>query len=369
MNEITGITTTSGTGWAVPAYDAGGNMTTLPQPGALNSSYAGKYDAWHRLVELKAGETVVGTYRYDGAHRRVSKLVGSDTTHFYYSKQWQILEERLNASSSAARQFVWGLRYIDDLILRDQGGTRHYVLHDFFNVTAIVNTSGTVQERYGYNAYGECRVMTSSFGNRSSSSYNWETRYGAYRWDAESELYQVRHRYLHPLLGVWLSRDPLGEEDGVNLYGYVKNGAINFIDKSGLIKVVDGPKEVKDPHTTCCLEKMKYYQSLGGSLADCVEKCLFDVYADPFYGGCSTVLGAIAVLLPLRFSRGTGVGASGYGIYVFTASYAGCPDACLKCECTKWGFPNGPFERAGSWWNLCKSETYYICPQFRYHIR
>jgi RHS repeat-associated protein len=164
----------------------------------------------------------------------VTKLVGSNTTHFYYSDQWQILEERLNTGSSADRQFVWGQRYIDDLVLRDQSTTRHYVLNDRVNVTSIINTSGTVQERYGYNAFGTSRVMNASFVVQSSSSYNWETRFAAYRWDSESGLYQVRYRYYHPLLGTWINRDPIAENGGLNLYGFVDDNPIMRFDSFGL---------------------------------------------------------------------------------------------------------------------------------------
>jgi RHS repeat-associated protein len=209
-------------------------MTTMPQPASLANGYTAQYDAWNRLVELKNGTTTVATYRYDGATRRVTKLVGSNTTHFYYSDQWQILEERLNTGSSADRQFVWGQRYIDDLVLRDQSTTRHYVLNDRVNVTSIINTSGTVQERYGYNAFGTSRVMNASFVVQSSSSYNWETRFAAYRWDSESGLYQVRYRYYHPLLGTWINRDPLGEHFDQKLYQFNYNDPISVVDPMGL---------------------------------------------------------------------------------------------------------------------------------------
>jgi RHS repeat-associated protein len=79
------------------------------------------------------------------------------------------------------------------------------------SVTAVANTTGTVQERYGYNGFGQHLFMSSTFGSISSSNYTWETLFDAYRWDSESGFYQVRYRYLHPTLGRWLTRDPLGE--------------------------------------------------------------------------------------------------------------------------------------------------------------
>jgi hypothetical protein len=78
-----------------PAYTAVGNLTTMPQSASLANGYTAQYDAWNRRVELKYGTTTVATYRYDGATRRVTKWVGSNTTNFHYSDRWQILEERL----------------------------------------------------------------------------------------------------------------------------------------------------------------------------------------------------------------------------------------------------------------------------------
>jgi len=233
-NELTAISTTTGTAWPNPTLDANGNMTKVPKPLDLGNSYDLKYDAWNRLVEVKpTGGSVLATYRYDGAFRRVTALISSNTRHYYYSDQWQVVEERLNALTTADKRFVWGKRYTDDLILRDNGATRHYVLHDYYNVTAIVDTSGTVLERYGYDAFGTVRYMNASFGS-ASSSYSWETLYGAYRYDSDTGLYQVRFRYHHPKLGRWINRDPIGEVAGTNLYAYVGNNGPNSVDWLGL---------------------------------------------------------------------------------------------------------------------------------------
>ena len=84
-------------------------------------------------------------------------------------------------------------------------------MQDVFSCTAIADTTGMIQERYGYNAFGLSGVMTATFTARSTSSYYWETRYDNYRFDAESNFYQVRYRYLHPTLGRWLTRDPIAD--------------------------------------------------------------------------------------------------------------------------------------------------------------
>jgi len=230
--EIDGSSTTV-------AHDLAGNMVKVPQVADWEATNELTWDAWNRLVEVVDGETTVAQYRYDGKTRRVSKEVDA-VRHYYYSDQWQVVEERVDSETAAERQFVWGQRYLDDLVLRDRDvdhdgslDERLYVLSDYFNPTAIADEDGVVVERYGYNAFGLSRVMDADFEPRSTSDYDWETRYGAYRWDGETGFYQVRYRYLHPTLGRWLSRDPIEEEKGINLFVYVNNSPIEKTDPSG----------------------------------------------------------------------------------------------------------------------------------------
>lgn len=46
----------------------------------------------------------------------------------------------------------------------------------------------------------------------------------------------LRFRYYSTSTGRWLSRDPLGEAGGLNLYGFVDGNAISLCDKDGLRK-------------------------------------------------------------------------------------------------------------------------------------
>ncbi len=75
-----------------------------------------------RLVEVRdgSGETVK-RYAYDGLHRRISETAGGVTTDFYYSDQWQVLEERVASGGTLVLRahYVWPLVYVDTLILRE----------------------------------------------------------------------------------------------------------------------------------------------------------------------------------------------------------------------------------------------------------
>jgi RHS repeat-associated protein len=196
------------------------------------------WDAWNRLVSVSDGTTPAASYAYDGLSRRTTTVTGGTTRRYYYTPQWQIVEERLGTATTAERQFVWGLWALDDLLLRDYGAQRMCGMHDYFNCTAIVDTTGTVRERYGHSAFGQPIFMTAAFGSLTASAYGWETLFANYRLDGETGFYQVRYRYLHSGLGRWLSRDPLYEPgfelrkqsaprtDKINLCLYASNDPI-----------------------------------------------------------------------------------------------------------------------------------------------
>ena len=236
-NEITAVGATVGAVWQTPAYDRNGNMTTIPQPASPTSGFAGVFDAWNRLVALSG----VATYGYDGLHRRTYSLVSGVYRFFYYSDQWQVLEEYLSTSLIAPdRQYVWGLRYIDELVMRDRGLTgtleRFYALQDAnWNVVAICDASGTVQERYAYTAYGVCAFLNASgFAPISGSAYDWTVLYTGRVLDHESGLYYYRARYYAAGFGMFVGRDPIGfDAGGMNFYCYAHGKPVDGTDPSG----------------------------------------------------------------------------------------------------------------------------------------
>jgi len=174
-----------------------------------------------RLVQVKGGLIAVCATAYDSLHRRVKRhdwpTSGGDVRHFYYNKRWQCLEERATEGGAPTRQYVWRPHYVDALALTyDGSGNEHYYAQDAnSNVTAVLNDSGVVLERYAYTPYGEATILDSAFANPSSTSaIGNEFLYTGRRRDPETGLQYNRNRFYHPQLGRWVNRDPIGYGGG-----------------------------------------------------------------------------------------------------------------------------------------------------------
>ncbi|MEZ6129135.1 MAG: hypothetical protein R3C59_10675 [Planctomycetaceae bacterium] len=177
------------------------------------------------------------------------------TRHLYYTQpsKWQVVEERIDSSTDPDHQFVWGQRYIDDLILRDRDTTgngtldeRLYALQDAnWNVTSIIDTAGTVQQRFNYDAYGMPEFLTSGFV-ASTNTKDFEVLYAGYRLENATTLFHVRRRSLNSVLGCWVQRDPIGYAGGINLHAayFILNG----LDPIGTSLCTDDPPACPQDH-------------------------------------------------------------------------------------------------------------------------
>ena len=246
------------------------NAFTLDS-GTLPTQLSARYDAWNRLVEIRNGATPLVENVYDarGYHIRMDTWTSgtlSESRHYYYTPGWQCVEERIGTTTTAERQFVWGLRYIDDLILRDRltanNGTmneRRYGMQDgnwnkqastptdegrssasvveTASPNSVCDTTGSVTERYAYSAYGAPVFMTGAGTVQTGSASEFETLYAGYRWDGESpQMYYVRNRFLLPVIGTWNRRDPMGYMDWSNFIAYVQLSPTSQTDSMGLRK-------------------------------------------------------------------------------------------------------------------------------------
>ncbi|WP_265593489.1 RHS repeat-associated core domain-containing protein, partial [Verrucomicrobium sp. BvORR034] len=113
--------------------------------------------------------------------------------------------------------------------IEEEGGRRLLVVDDGLgNITALINqANGETVAKFDYTPYGELKV---SSGDVNACPFRYQSKY----YDAETGLSYFGFRYYSAKLGRWISRDPLGEEGGFNLYGYCGNDPVNRWDYLGM---------------------------------------------------------------------------------------------------------------------------------------
>jgi len=248
--------------------------------------------------------STIATITYDGLGRRIKKAVTNcgdwGQTYKYYHSGQSMIETR-NGSDETLKQHVWGLTYVDELLQIAVNGdpatdndcletgasdASYYALQDAnFNVIGLVgqtvvkvwdeqaedwdtDTVWELVERYEYTPYGQRTIYkptgiddarTASYGDHMCSAPTLESQrvtadgspatYGlcdvghqGLMHDKEFGLIYNRARYLHPRLGRFISRDPLGYVDGMSLYEYVRSGPVGRVDPSGLLRSTFSPQ-------------------------------------------------------------------------------------------------------------------------------
>jgi len=175
-------------------------------------------------------------YHYDAITRRIRTSAGGETRDIYFNKQWRAIEERV--ADEVKAQYIWNPADRWDLLCRKRSVSGvldeiRFVLRDYLDPVAIINESAIVTERYRYDAFGPVSILTEEFSPRTTSECDWNFLYHAEFQDPVTGLYNYAYRYYAPNLGRWISRDPIGEDGGLNLYGFCIQNSVNHVDVLG----------------------------------------------------------------------------------------------------------------------------------------
>ncbi|HZM02079.1 MAG TPA: RHS repeat-associated core domain-containing protein [Candidatus Saccharimonadales bacterium] len=230
------------------SYDADGNLLQ-------DGRWTYVWDGENRLINMTSltnapsGSKLKLDFAYDYMGRRIQKIVSTNnglayigqSTNLYLYDGWNLVVE-LGASGSLVRSYLWG----SDLSgsLQGAGGvggllgmsyygsstTNCFVAYDGNgNVSALVNAAnGGPLGFYEYGPFGE--VIRATGPMAKGNPLRFSTKYA----DDESDMLYYGYRYYCPSTGRWLSRDPISEKGGPNVYCFVQNGPENAVDLLGL---------------------------------------------------------------------------------------------------------------------------------------
>jgi RHS repeat-associated protein len=238
LNQYSQLTSNSIT--SNPVYDLDGNMTSGPLPAAPTANSTLTWDAENRLISTTVG-TVTTTYQYDAQSRRIAKSTGTNKNVFLYNGWNSVADYSLSSNQSTLQKTrLWGADLSGSmkgaggvgglLLITDHSALiiSHSPTYDGNgNISDYLTTTGNIAAHYEYDPFGNTVVNTDT---SNQFTYKFSTKPA----DPETGLYYYGYRYYDPMTGRWPSRDPIEEEGGVNLYGFVRNSVLVLIDRLGL---------------------------------------------------------------------------------------------------------------------------------------
>jgi len=147
------------------------------------------------------------------------------------------IENEVRGAETNTVEYVWGKDLsgsfqgaggVGGLLYEKRNGAIYIPYQDAFgNIMGYWDTNGVIVVEYTYDAFGktisQAGSMVDVFRHRFSTKY----------CDSETGFYYYGYRYYFPELRRWLSRDPIEEEGGNNLYGFCSNNAVFRFDEDG----------------------------------------------------------------------------------------------------------------------------------------
>ena len=240
-------------------YDVDGNLIQ-------DESWHYQWNGENRLVGVYSRQTIAPNkrrrldFRYDSHGRRVEKVVSEwDEKKKKYKENrqvgyvydgWNLIGElQQHDKDSLWKTYLWGLDLsntsqgaggIGGLLaittLREKGKEKigPQMQLPFYdgngNVMGLVFAENAeLVAEYSYGPFGELLRATGPAAQ--SNAFRFSSKYT----DEETGHSYYGFRYYMPSNGLWLSRDPIEENGGVNLYGFVENNPLDGVDLFGLV--------------------------------------------------------------------------------------------------------------------------------------
>ncbi|MBR4597314.1 MAG: hypothetical protein IKO42_02825, partial [Opitutales bacterium] len=245
-------------------YDMNGNLIE-------DSRWKYVWDGRNRLISVKTSDTALASgitneayvFTYDYKDRKISskKYIEDDSTgqmvlystNLRYYDNWNLIYETIEYTNtsitSEIKKYYYGLDLNNSL--HGSSGTGGLRLLEINGVAAFVfnNTKGNIEGLYSpdinasdnlnssnqltlalydYTPFGTIFRQKGPLANKNPLRFS--TRYD----EGNTKLYYYGYRHYSPDTFKWLSKDPMEEFGGINLYQFCGNDPINYWDRLGL---------------------------------------------------------------------------------------------------------------------------------------
>ena len=272
-NILNQYTTSSWTINTTYLYDNNGNLVD-------NGTYTFSYDYKNRLIQVNDENWIVVEFVYDVLGRRIEKKTDTETIQYIYANK-NILEENTTKSSGIFQKTYINGIWLDNLLAYTQEqpdltfteqeelefcelrvipyetdfntyswntlttrcnnlslsgsiiveNTYYFHKNHLWSVVGITDDTWNMISEYDYDVFWKVTLVNGvDTGN---------TRlYTGREYDSEINLYYLRARYYDANLGKFISRDPIWQVDDVNLYAYVGNNPVMYVDLMGTEKTL-----------------------------------------------------------------------------------------------------------------------------------
>ncbi|KFZ27348.1 MAG: tRNA3(Ser)-specific nuclease WapA precursor [Candidatus Izimaplasma bacterium HR2] len=191
------------------------------------------------------------TYKYNDQGIRTQK----DNTIYTLDGDKVLVENR---GSSTTIYYTYDLD--GTLLSMNYNGNEYFYITNLQgDIIELVDISGTTVAKYKYDAWGNTVYKTGSMAD--INPY----RYRGYRFDNDTGLYYLNSRYYNPKIGRFINVDGLlgevGELTQHNVFSYVSNNPVNYVDYNGYKK-----KKINDYISFWPSRKIELFEPISGQL-------------------------------------------------------------------------------------------------------
>ncbi|MGB8371200.1 MAG: RHS repeat-associated core domain-containing protein [Verrucomicrobiia bacterium] len=220
------------------SFDNNGNLTN-------DGTRTFGFDSENQLTNVTVAGQWRSDYVYDGFNRRRiardynwngSSWVETNEVHYIYDGYWLIQERNTNNASLVT--YTRGVDMsgsfpaggIGGLLARtDTNGSTFYHADAGGNITALMDGGENIVARYLYGPFGK---LVGKWGSMADAN---KMQFSSMPFYSKPGIVGYWGRFYDPNLQRWLNQDPIQENGGINLYGFVRNNPINLFDQLGLV--------------------------------------------------------------------------------------------------------------------------------------